>query len=154
AAIERESKTESKAESKTFKCGNLECPNGSICEIKRKPNDDQKSVKITTKCVDSKGSVLNEEKISETVPDGKIPISSIKRTSQGADVDGSYFESSYSASSGSIINKNGTKIEFDSIDVEDDKSKGDTSFKDIWSVFDEKLFKKMLKRLHKLFSDW
>lgn len=41
-----------------FKCGELECPNGSICEIIQKPSDDFKSVKITTQCKSVAGKVL------------------------------------------------------------------------------------------------
>lgn len=40
---------------RSFTCSNLDCPNGSICEIKQIPSDDKKSVRITTQCSDAEG---------------------------------------------------------------------------------------------------
>jgi len=67
-----------------FKCGDLECPNGSICEITQKPNEDCKSATIHTQCKTVAGQLLKEETIKKDLPEGKIPITSfIQKTFSG-----------------------------------------------------------------------
>lgn len=46
-----------------LKCGNLECPNGSVaCETRHEPNDDNKTVTITSQCRDSESNFVFTEK--------------------------------------------------------------------------------------------
>jgi len=67
-----------------FKCGELDCPNGSTCQITQKPNDDCKSVTIHTLCKTAAGELLKEETITKDLPEGKIPYTSfIQKTVSG-----------------------------------------------------------------------
>ncbi|KAG4068425.1 hypothetical protein HA402_007945 [Bradysia odoriphaga] len=97
-APESEADTAPAAEAVIFKCGNLDYPNGIVCEIEEIPSEDEKTITKTTRCLDADGNVLGEETTTEDVAEGEIPFKSFSKKVAKTDKNGAFFGSSYAGS--------------------------------------------------------
>lgn len=97
---------------------------------------------------------MDEETITEDVPEGKIPFTSIKRKAVNGDTSGAYFGSSYAAKSivhGGIGDDGTTTIDFVPVDADDVASEFHSGFDKIWTIFDTPI--ELLKKTTGFF-DW
>ncbi|XP_037030874.1 uncharacterized protein LOC119070572 isoform X2 [Bradysia coprophila] len=135
---ESEAETPLAAEAAIFKCGNLDYPNGIVCEIKEIPSDDEKTITKTTRCLDADGNVLGEETTTEDVAEGEIPFMSFSKKVVKTGKNGAFFGSSFAGSYshgnvGPILHGNaGEDVEESFTDFDFGGEKGN-----IGSVFDD-----------------